>query len=290
MAQILTEVTPLTDRDFFYLAARKKEHFNYPIHKHHEFELNFVAHCNGAVRTVGDSVERLTGYDLVLVGSDLEHVWETAACDGTQLAEITIQFMPEAFGEMLDKHTFDSVRDLFERAQRGVAFELPAIMQVYSLLDEITKMQPGFMRMLRFLEILYKLSVTEDYHLLSSAESTGTTDSADARRIQLVKDYIAKNYTREIRLQQLSDLAEMTPATFSRFFRRQTSCNVSDYLIFTRLGYASRLLVDSKMSVVDICFACGFNNLSNFNRIFKKRKGCTPKEFRDEYLKKKVLV
>lgn len=290
MGNIITEITPLSDRDFFYLATRKKERFNYPIHKHHEFELNFVANCTGAVRTVGDSVETLPEFDLVLIGSDLEHVWENGTCNTNDLQEVTIQFMPEVFNDLLNKNTFDSIRNMFARAKRGISFGLPAIMQVYALMQEITEMQPGFTRMLRFLEILYRLSVSDDFHELSSTSFARVDDDSDSRRILKVKDYIVKNYKKEIRLQVLADMAGMTPTAFSRFFRKHTSCSVSDYIIFTRLGYAARMLVDSSMSIIEICYSCGFNNVSNFNRIFKKRKGCTPKEFREEYLKKKVLV
>lgn len=290
MGNILAEITPLTEHDFFYLADRKKEHFNYPIHKHHELELNFIENCEGAVRTVGDSVESLSTYDLALIGSDLEHVWENGECHSENLHEITIQFMPDVLQGMIDKNIFDSIRRMFERSKRGIAFELPAIMQVYALINDMATMEASFDRMLCFLQILYRLSLSDNYHLLSSTSFASIHDGSDSRRILKVKDFIAKNYKKEIRLQQLSDLAGMTPTAFSRFFRKHTSCSVSDYIIFTRLGFAARMLVDSTMSVVEVCYACGFNNVSNFNRIFKKRKGCTPKEFREEYLKKKILV
>lgn len=290
MGTILTEITPLTERDFFYLAYRKKELFNYPIHKHHELELNFIENCEGATRTVGDSVETLGKYDLALIGSDLEHVWENGTCQSHDLHEITIQFMPEMLEGVMGKNIFDSIRHMMKRAGQGIAFELPAIMQVYALLTDLANMETGFDRMLCFLRILYRLSLSDNYHLLSSTSFAAIHDSSDSRRILKVKDFITKNYKKEIRLQQLSDLAGMTPTAFSRFFRKHTSCSVSDYIIFTRLGFAARMLVDSTMSVVEICYACGFNNVSNFNRIFKKRKGCTPKEFREEYLKKKILV
>ena len=93
----------------------------------------------------------------------------------------------------------------------------------------------------------------------------------------------------EIRLHQMSDLAGMTPVAFSRFFKLRTGKILSDYIIYLRLGFAARLLVDSTRSIAEICYECGFNNLSNFNRIFKKKKGCSPKEFRDNYRKKKIL-
>lgn len=103
--------------------------------------------------------------------------------------------------------------------------------------------------------------------------------SFDSRRVQKVQEYINAHYQEEIRLNQLADMVGMTPVSFSRFFKLRTGKNLSDYIIDIRLGFAARLLVDSTMSIAEICYECGFNNLSNFNRIFKKRKNVRPKSF-----------
>ena len=108
--------------------------------------------------------------------------------------------------------------------------------------------------------------------------------------VEKVTAYINAHYQEEIRLNQLADMVGMTPVSFSRFFKLRTGKNLSDYIIDIRLGFAARLLVDSTMSIAEICYECGFNNLSNFNRIFKKKKECSPKEFRENYRKKKKLV
>ena len=113
---------------------------------------------------------------------------------------------------------------------------------------------------------------------------------SDSRRVQKVQEYINTHYQEEIRLGQLADMVGMTDVSFSRFFKLRTGKNLSDYIIDIRLGFASRLLVDSTMSIAEICYECGFNNLSNFNRIFKKKKSCSPKEFRENYRKKKKLI
>jgi len=105
-----------------------------------------------------------------------------------------------------------------------------------------------------------------------------------------VEEYINLHYTEEIRLSQLAELTDMTPVSFSRFFKLRTGKSLSDYIIDIRLGHATRQLVDSTKTVAEICYECGFNNLSNFNRIFKKKKGCSPKEFREIYYKKKIFV
>ena len=113
---------------------------------------------------------------------------------------------------------------------------------------------------------------------------------SDSRRVLKVKNYIAKNYMDEIRLSTLADIAGMSPSAFSRFFKLHTGRNLSDYIIDMRLDYASRRLVDTSDGVAEICFACGFNNLSNFNRLFKKHKGCSPSKFRENYHKTRVIV
>ena len=99
MEKVITEKSPLTDDDFFYLVDRNKESFTYPLHKHEEMELNFVEHCEGARRIVGDSIETLGRYDLVLLGSGLEHNWSQHNCESNSIHEITIQFSRELMGE-----------------------------------------------------------------------------------------------------------------------------------------------------------------------------------------------
>ncbi|MDE6331727.1 MAG: AraC family transcriptional regulator, partial [Muribaculaceae bacterium] len=102
--------------------------------------------------------------------------------------------------------------------------------------------------------------------------------------------YIQEHYKEEIRLNELAGLVGMSPTAFSRFFKLRTGRSISDYMIDIRLGNATRLLADSSMSVAEICYDCGFNNVSHFNRIFRKKKGCSPREFRETYKRHRILV
>lgn len=291
MNKIITEITPLSSKDCFYLIDRYKDAFDYPLHRHEEYELNFIENCDGARRIVGDSMEELGRYDLALIGGGLEHMWEQHKCEGGRIREVTIQFSSDLLGEsLLAKNQMKSLELMLERCRSGIAFEVPAIMRIYSRIDEITRIQSGFYRVLKLFEILYELSLEESCHTLASTSFANVKVSSDSRRVHKVEEYINSNYSKEIRLQTLSDLVGMTPAAFSRFFKLRTGRTISDYIIDMRLGYASRLLADSTMSIVEICYECGFNNVSNFNRIFKRKKGCSPKVFRENYRKNKVIV
>ena len=290
--QIIREITPLSDKDCFYIAERYKTEFTYPIHNHSEFELNFTEKAAGVRRIVGDSSEVIGDYDLVLItGKELEHVWEQHECTSKEIREITIQFSSNLFfKDFINKSQFDSIRRMLERAQCGLSFPMQAIMKVYNWLDKLASEEQGFYAVMNFLRILYELSLYEDAKVLSSSSFAKIETFADSRRVQRVQKYVAEHYQENIRLNTLADMVGMTPVAFSRFFRLRTGKTLSDYIIDIRIGFASRLLVDSVMSIAEICYECGFNNLSNFNRMFKRKKGCAPKEFRENYRKKKLVV
>ena len=289
---ILHEITPLSERDCFYIADRTKTEFTYPIHNHVEYELNFIAHGAGVRRVVGDSSEVIGDYDLVLItGKELEHVWEQHECKSPKIREITIQFSSDFLhGGLLQKNQFTTIRNMLDRAQCGLAFPMEAIFKVYNQLDRLATEEQGFMAVIDFLTILYELSLFTEARQLSSSSFAKIETVNESRRVQKVQRYINAHYQEEIRLSQLADLVGMTPVAFSRFFRLRTGKTLSDYIIDIRLGFATRLLVDSSCTVAEICYDTGFNNLSNFNRMFKRKKGCSPKEFRENYHKKKNLV
>jgi len=289
---ILHEITPLSDNDCFYIVERIKTDFTFPLHRHFEYELNYVENAAGARRIVGDSVEVVGNYDLVLItGHELEHVWENHHCNSDRIREITIQFSPTLFPEeLLNKNQFKSIKMMFEKAQKGLAFSINTILAIRPFLNSLPHENQSFYALIHFLTLLYELSQSDGAHTLASSSFAHTELSLESRRVKKVHDYLMSHYTEEIRLPQIASLIGMSEASFSRFFKLRTGKCFTDYLIDIRLGSAIRLLVDSEQTISEICFNCGFNNISNFNRIFKNRKGCTPKEFRDNYRKTKTIV
>ena len=274
-SKVIHEITPLMGKDVLYIADRRKSEFTYPIHNHEVYELNFVEHASGVRRIVGDSNEVIGEFDLVLITSpDLEHVWEQNTCVSPDIREITIQFdLDLSDSGMFGRNPFNSMKQMMVEARKGLCFPLHAIMKVYNQLTTLSSIKDSFYAFVQFLTILYELSKCDGARTLATSSYAKVETESDSRRVQKVKNYIINNYRDEIRLGKLADLVGMSPSAFSRFFKLRTGRNLSDYIIDLRLGYA-----------------CGFNNLSNFNRIFKKKKGCSPSEFRDNYRKTRIIV
>ncbi len=292
MDSILHEITPLMDKDALYIADRHKKEFSYPIHNHDVYELNFVENAAGVMRIVGDNSEEIGPFDMVLITSpDLEHVWEQHNCKSGDIREITVQFK---FGmeedDFFGKNPFVKIRKMMREARKGLAFSLKTIMRVYDQLDSLSGIQDGFKATMQFINILNELANSDDAHTLATTSYAKVNIEDDSRRILKVKNYINENYMYEVKLKALADLANMSESAFSRFFKLHTGRTMSDYIIDIRMGFATRMLIETQDSISTISFNCGYNNLSNFNRIFRRKKGCSPSEFRENYHKIKVIV
>ena len=292
ISNVICEVTPLSLEDCFVIINRTKTEFSYPVHVHPEYELNFIEKAKGAQRIVGDSIEVIDDLELCLIGNaSLEHAWMNYHCESREIHEITIQFHKDLFLEsFLNKKQFHSVAVMFENAKKGVLFSRPVIEKVKDRLDSLNKSQNGFFSVLELLSILYELSFDDNSRILCSSTFNKQDDSSESRRIQKVINYLNCNYQKEIRLLDVAHYVNMSEVSFSRFMKKRTGKSYIEYLNDLRLGIASRHLVDSSKTISEISYECGFNNLSNFNRIFKKKKGFTPKGFRENYSKMRIMI
>ena len=179
---------------------------------------------------------------------------------------------------------------MMKEAQKGMAFPMSSIMKVYERLSGLSQITDRFTALMEFLNILHTLSLCTGTRTLATTSYAKVNIEDDSRRILRVKKYISDNYMYELRLKSLADLANMSKSAFCRFFKLHTGRRLSDYIIDIRLGYATRLLIDTTETIAEISFKCGYNNMSNFNRIFKRKKGCSPTEFRNSHHKIKVIV
>ena len=282
--QIMREIVPLMQSDCFTLFYRLKEQFDFPLHHHEAFELNFIQNAKGAKRVIGDHIEDIDDLELVLVGPNLQHAWFTHRCSSREIKEITIQFHRDLFDDkFLLRNQMMQIRNMFERSLRGISFARETIVAIMPRLDDLTQ-KHGFDSVLELMSILHDLSTSRNMKILSDYSFQSTERiSYNSRRIESVMAHLNKNFEKDISLSEMAKLAAMTEVAFSRFFKLRTGKRFVDTLNEIRLGNASRMLIDTTQSISEIAYHCGFNNLSNFNRTFKKKKHCTPKEFREEY-------
>ncbi len=282
--KILREITPLTPNDCFTVFSRTKNKFDFPLHTHEEFELNFIENAPGARRVIGDHIEEISGLELVLVGPNLQHGWFTHNCTTTDIKEITIQFHRDLFDEkFLQRNQLSFIRAMFELSFRGILFSPEAILSIKQRLIDLPKKR-GFDSVLELISILHDLSISRNQKALSDASfSNLETSTYNSRRVEKIMQYLNQNFDKNVTLSEAARIASMSDVAFSRFFKMRSGKTFIDTVNEIRLGHASRLLIDTTQSITEVAYKCGFNNISNFNRIFKKKKDCTPKEFREDY-------
>lgn len=293
MVEVLEEITPLSPEDCFLVIRRVKSGFHFPLHTHREFELNYVENAKGAMRIVGDSMEEIGDLDLVLIAGGTKHTYtnHNCLCDG--IFEITIQFHASLFDSLIDKRHFHSIRDMFERASRGLVFSRQMVADIRDRLRALSNdnKPDSFQNVLRLIEILKILSLDKSARDLNTTDAPKSPrNNSDADRLDTILLYLRENYARRISLAEVARLVSMSEASLMRFLKRWTGKTFIDHLNEIRVAEAASCLTNSSDSVSEICYKCGFNNLSNFNRVFKRRKGCTPTEYRERYSRTRFVL
>jgi len=290
-SNLLREITPLTQSDCFTLFSRVKSKFDFPLHYHEEFELNFIQNAKNARRVVGDHIEEIEELELVLVGSNLQHAWFTHNCKSREIREITIQFHKDLFDDkLLRRNQLSFIRTMLEKSLRGILFSKETTQLLAPRIIDLNQKQ-GFDSVLELMSILHDLSISRNMRILSDASFNNTEQyTYNSRRVEKTLEYMNQNFDKAITLNEVARLANMSDAAFSRFFKQRTGNTFIDSLTEIRLGHASRMLIDTTQSIAEIAYHCGFNNISNFNRIFKKKKSCTPKDFRESFSGTRIFI
>jgi AraC-like DNA-binding protein/mannose-6-phosphate isomerase-like protein (cupin superfamily) len=262
---------------------QKKLHFTYPWHFHSEFEILYVIEGSGT-SFVADSVEPFQSGDLAIMGSNLPHFWRSdekyhAEESKEKINYIVIQFQAELFREsILDYPEFHLLKQFFSKASRGIrflpAFSLKAGKQIVKIAQS-----SGIERVVALVLLLDSMSKTDQYRVLAGELYQQQSHNFTDDRLTKVLHYINTCYQQKIDLNKVADIANLHPSAFCRFFKEKTGKSLSEYLADMRISYACKLLTEGKLAVSQICFESGFNNLSNFNRTFKKQTKLTPTEY-----------
>jgi len=277
MKNVIREITPLTKEDFFVVLYHPNAKFDYPTHYHPEFEINYVENAKGK-RIVGESVNNYDGVDLVIIGPEIYHSWQSET-GGAELV-VTIQFQKDLFPPSFqNKKMLTPIKEMLDRSMRGIVFSRETIAKIAPRIKMLMN-ENGFGSYLEFMSILNDMAISENQKVLCSQTFSPELDMFKSRRIRLACDYINKNYQNKIMIEDMANLIGMTNSSFCHFFKKRTRKSFVDYLNEVRIGHASVQMIQTTKTISEVCYNCGFNNISNFNRIFRTKKGLTPSEFR----------
>ena len=280
---IMHEQVLITDGSAIRVKWNDFPHFTFPWHFHNEIEIVYVIRSHGT-RYVADSSEPFYEGDLVLIGSNVPHYWKNDNAyyetdSGLRVNAIVIQIIPELLEKPINNYPeLAHIKELITRADKGVHFSNAFSSKIGKQLTSLYNVK-SFDRFSALLKILDAMARTRHYRLLASPDSRHKIINVNDDRLNKIFNYIKLNYTDKILLADIARKFEMNPSSFSRYFKLKSGKTLIEYINEMRIRYACKMLQENSYTIAQICFKCGFNNISNFNRIFKKKMKITPKQF-----------
>lgn len=280
----LEVIVPAADQSF-----RWYEH-DYPYalarwNHHPEFEIHLIRQGSGKL-VAGDYIGPFSAGHVALIGPDLPHDWMGDVSPGEHLPgrDVVLQFDGAALLALRGTcPELGDLKQLFELARRGLEFSGNTALQAAGLLEQIGTAQ-GFARLILFFQLLGTLAAapSAEANVLASACYAPSLDARSAERIHQAFEYLQGELTGEVRLSVIAERVGMSEPGFSRFFKRTTGHGFIDLMRKLRIQRACRLLMQTELSVTDICFEVGYANVSNFNRHFRFEMQQTPSDYRRE--------
>ena len=252
--------------------------FDCPYHVHPELEITWIDSGNGQ-RLVGDCMEEFSPGDFVMHGEGLPHSYRNWSPEATR--SHYIQFRRTMFGkELFGAPEFLAINDLFDRAARGIIFSKKTAKQAKGMIKSLFQRPAGLKKVILFFELLEVLASDSDARYLAGVDYASEADPAMSERMRRVLAYIEDNWNVDLRLEAVAKAAALHPRSMSRLFKHRTGRTFQEHLIELRLGRAARKLLESDEGISEIAFASGFNNLSNFNRLFLRCYKLSPGAYR----------
>ncbi len=288
--KIMHEYIDFPGRSAIRVKWREMPYFTYPWHFHSEFELLYVINGFGT-SYVADSIKPFQSGDLALLGSNLPHFWksdESYYKEGSKekVEYIVIQFPNDFFSDqILNYPEFQTIGGLFDRASQGIRFLPEFVSSVARKIMRIAK-SSGINRIVQLLELLQILASAEEYILLAGEYYHQASFEMGNNRLTKVLHYVSTNYQHKVELEKVAEMANLHPSAFCRFFKEKTGKSLLEYVNDMRISYACKLIIENQQSISQVCFESGFNNLSNFNRTFKRQTGFTPSEYYQQFQRK----
>jgi AraC-like DNA-binding protein len=283
--EAILEHLPKQKEESFVVKSFDYRYFPTPWHYHPEFELVLVTASTGK-RYIGDQISDFGPGNLALIGPNLPHTYHNdekfyKRTSRLRARSIVVHFLERSLGaDFLSLPESAPLRQLFSHAARGLEITGKANRAVSERMKALVNMH-GLARWLKLVEILHILAETTEYSFISRMPVSGQNEKEDGRMAK-VMDYVLKHFASEIRVNDVARQLNMADNSFSRYFSQRTRKTFTSFVNEVRLNHAAKLLIENRLSVAQICFECGFNNLSNFNKHFKELYRQTPLAYRKQ--------
>lgn len=280
----LLEQIKLNPKESFFIGIFQDHIDQSRWHYHQEFELSFITEGSGS-RIVGDFVEEFHPGDLIFIGPRIPHVWfsETPVLNqhsGRTLESVYLLFNHEILPDGLTSlPEFTHVNHAIKLSERGMRITGDTLNQVSRIMLQLPYLN-SMKRLMLFYEIMDIIGQSQNFTFLASEDYVKTRFNSSNLRVKNIHEFLMLNYREEINLEEIAAIVHMAPASACRFFKSSTGLTIFEYLNKIKIDYACKLLLNTDLNIVDISYDCGFNNLSHFNKQFRKFLGKTPSEFR----------
>lgn len=273
------------------LVVKRLEQLNFDpsLHLHPEYQLFLVLKGRGT-RFVGDNIKPFNPGDLVFTGPNLPHLWRNDPEDEahkiySKTLGIVIYFPEDFLGDVINKkEELENIRLLFEKAGRGLEIYGKTNRTVAKMMQELLHAK-GALRIIFLLQILNTLAESAECLPVTHVNYIPINNKTESDRMNKIYHYVMKNFRHKVSLEEVAELINMTPTSFSRYFKSRVNKSFSDFLKELRIDYARKLLNENKFSINSVSYDSGYTTISNFNKQFKEVTGKTPLQYRNEYLK-----
>jgi AraC-like DNA-binding protein len=279
--KVTFEKLTIDDNSTFLYKEFIQAHYTSPLHVHDEFELILIKQSHGKL-FIGSTVHNFNDNSLYLFAPGLSHCFynpKDYEKEGILAHAIVIQFKADFLGkEFIERIECTNLKNLFKKAEQGIQFLSPSNELINRILD--IKQKSGINRIIDLLALLNALSVKKKFRLLTSNDQALNSEFFESKRIADVYCYVGENFNNEITLEKAASVANMQKAAFCRYFKRKTKKTFSEFVNEVRIAHSLKLLVETDKTTTEICFECGFNNVSYFHRQFKLFQKTSPLEMR----------
>lgn len=273
---------PTSAEESLQIQIDELERFYDRLHHHPELQLTLIESSHGT-RFVGDHIGHFAPGDVTMIGAHVPHRFlndESEVTDEPRPARsISVYFDAESLGRgLLNLPEMAGVPELLSRASQGLELTGDTRIDVATRIREMVH-QDRFERLVSLLVLLRQFAHSSEVMTMASSACISPLADADGSKMADIVNYVMRNYTRAITLDEIAHIAKMSTSAFCRYFKTRTQKTFTDFVNEVRIGSACRMLIGSERTIKEVCYSVGFNNVSHFNRQFRAKTGHTPSAY-----------